>query len=59
MRDRFGDYGAVGLAVFDVRGDVLYVETLMSCRVLGKGVEHRFVASGGVRCGRAAGGRGT
>ena len=46
VRDRFGDYGAVGLAMFDVRGDALHVETLlMSCRVLGKGVEHRFVAS--------------
>ena len=46
VSDRFGDYGEVGLAIFFTRGEVLYVETLlMSCRVLGKGVEHRFVAS--------------
>ncbi len=46
VRDRFGDYGVVGLAVFFVRDDVITVETLlMSCRVLGKGVEHQFLAS--------------
>ena len=45
VRDRFGDYGKVGLAVFRIAGGVLEVESLLlSCRVLGKGVEHRVVA---------------
>src|SRR3984893_3718860 len=48
-RDRFGDYGQVGLAVLaaEVAGDQrLRVENiLMSCRVLGKGVEHRVLAA--------------
>ena len=44
-RDRFGDYGDVGLAVFFAAARSLHVDTLlMSCRVLGKGVEHRFLA---------------
>src|SRR5207249_7497917 len=38
--DRFGDYGEVGLAVFS-KDEELHVESfLLSCRVLGKGVEH-------------------
>ena len=45
-RDRFGDYGQVGLAVLVTEGQRLVVENiLMSCRVLGKGVEHRLVAA--------------
>ena len=41
VRDRFGDYGLVGLVVADARSDVLVVDTLLlSCRVLGRGVEH-------------------
>jgi thioesterase domain-containing protein len=41
VRDRFGDYGLVGLVVADVRSNILVVETLLlSCRVLGRGVEH-------------------
>jgi amino acid adenylation domain-containing protein/FkbH-like protein/non-ribosomal peptide synthase protein (TIGR01720 family) len=45
-RDRFGDYGQVGLAVLIVEGKRLVVENiLMSCRVLGKGVEHRVLAA--------------
>ncbi|MDP9340427.1 MAG: amino acid adenylation domain-containing protein [Acidobacteriota bacterium] len=44
-RDRFGDYGQVGLAVLIADGKKLVVENiLMSCRVLGKGVEHRLMA---------------
>ena len=45
VRDRFGDYGLVGAAFFETRDDALWVETvLMSCRALGRGVEHRSVA---------------
>lgn len=43
--DRFGDYGWVGFATYERRGDDLWVETLLlSCRALGKGVEHRMLA---------------
>lgn len=44
-RDRFGDYGDVGLAIYSVGEKRLTIETLlMSCRVLGKGVEHQLLA---------------
>jgi len=41
VRDRFGDYGLVGAAIFLVEDDALVLDTfLLSCRVLGRGVEH-------------------
>ncbi len=41
VRDRFGDYGVVGLVILDESAGVLAVDTLLlSCRVLGRGVEH-------------------
>jgi FkbH-like protein/non-ribosomal peptide synthase protein (TIGR01720 family) len=44
VQDRFGDYGIVGLALFHFTEDTMAVESLLlSCRVLGKGVEHRFL----------------
>ena len=46
VRDRFGDYGQVGVIVTGADGDALIVETfLVSCRVLGRGVEHRILAA--------------
>lgn len=43
VRDRFGDYGLVGLACLGFESDALAVETLLlSCRVLGRGVEQRI-----------------
>lgn len=43
--DRFGDYGIVGFVAYRVADKVLEVEQfLLSCRVLGKGVEHRMFA---------------
>ncbi|MDP9148557.1 MAG: HAD-IIIC family phosphatase, partial [Myxococcota bacterium] len=40
VRDRFGDYGVVGLILAEPEGPTLSVETfLMSCRVLGRRVE--------------------
>ncbi|HEX5714778.1 MAG TPA: HAD-IIIC family phosphatase [Thermoanaerobaculia bacterium] len=43
--DRFGDYGLVGVLLFRTAGAALEVDTfLLSCRVLGKGVEHRMLA---------------
>ncbi len=45
VKDRFGDYGFVGLALVEPRADELMVDTiLLSCRALGKGVEHRMLA---------------
>jgi FkbH-like protein len=52
VTDRFGDYGLVGVLIFDSTEPrestvprVLEVDTfLLSCRVLGKGVEHQMLA---------------
>jgi FkbH-like protein len=41
VKDRFGDYGLVGMVIAENRSDRLFVDTfLLSCRVLGRGVEH-------------------
>ena len=43
--DRFGDYGLVGVIVFIPKVEALCVDTfLLSCRVLGRGVEHRMLS---------------
>jgi amino acid adenylation domain-containing protein/FkbH-like protein len=45
VTDRFGDYGLVGVAIYHVQGERLDVDTLLlSCRVLGRGVEHQLFA---------------
>ncbi|MBV9889324.1 MAG: HAD-IIIC family phosphatase, partial [Rhizobacter sp.] len=45
VQDRFGDYGLVGVVVFYCEDRALHVDTfLLSCRVLGKGVEQEIVA---------------
>ena len=45
VSDRFGDYGLVGLVVYGLEKDALAVETfLLSCRALGRGVEHQMLA---------------
>jgi len=45
VRDRFGDYGLVGVAIYEVTAELLRVDTfLLSCRVLGRGIEHRIMA---------------
>ena len=45
VSDRFGDYGLVGVAICNSDGGKLHVDTfLLSCRVLGRGVEHRVAA---------------
>ncbi|MGC1376181.1 MAG: HAD-IIIC family phosphatase [Anaerolineales bacterium] len=44
VRDRFGDYGLVGVMLFEQRAGHLWVDTfLLSCRVLGRGVEHKML----------------
>jgi amino acid adenylation domain-containing protein/FkbH-like protein len=45
VSDRFGDYGLTGEITFEQRENSLDVESfLLSCRILGRGVEHRVVA---------------
>jgi FkbH-like protein len=45
VRDRFGDYGLVGAVLYRTAGEHLRVESfLLSCRVLGRGVEYRIAA---------------
>ncbi len=45
VTDRFGDYGLVGVVLFDVVAGAVRADTfLLSCRVLQRGVEHRMVA---------------
>ena len=44
VSDRFGDYGLVGLVICIEAGRELVVDTfLLSCRVLGRGVEHAIL----------------
>jgi FkbH-like protein len=45
VSDRFGSYGLTGLVIFEGGDKALHVDTfLLSCRVLGRGVEHRVLA---------------
>jgi FkbH-like protein len=45
LRDRFGEYGLVGVMIFQVHSDALETDTvLLSCRALGRRVEHRMLA---------------
>jgi FkbH-like protein/FkbM family methyltransferase len=45
VADRFGDYGLVGVVMYEAEADRYKVDTfLLSCRVLGRGVEHAVVA---------------
>ncbi len=44
-KDRFGDYGLVGVVFHKTETDSLLIDTfLLSCRALGRGVEHQVVA---------------
>ena len=46
VSDRFGEYGLVGVVMVQERMSELAVDTLLlSCRALGRGVEHRLLAS--------------
>ena len=45
VADRFGEYGLVGVLICGTEGDALSIDTmLLSCRVLGRGVEHAMFA---------------
>jgi FkbH-like protein len=46
LKDRFGDYGLVGIAILKEENRCLFVDTfLMSCRALGRGVEQSFLCT--------------
>ncbi len=50
VADRFGDYGLVGVLLYESAAERYRVDTLLlSCRVLGRGVEHALVAWLGAR----------
>lgn len=43
--DRFGDHGIVGVSIVRHLGAVAHIDTLLlSCRVIGRGIEHAMVA---------------
>lgn len=45
VSDRFGDYGLVGVLILRSTPEAVEVDTmLLSCRALGRGVEHRMIA---------------
>ncbi|HXU19286.1 MAG TPA: HAD-IIIC family phosphatase [Verrucomicrobiae bacterium] len=48
--DRFGDYGLVGVMMLRREDQTLVIDTfLLSCRALGRGIEHRMMAYAGRR----------
>jgi FkbH-like protein len=50
VADRFGDYGLVGVVLYETVADRVKVDTLLlSCRVLGRGVEHAVLSELGRR----------
>jgi acyl carrier protein len=45
VKDRFGNYGFVGVIIFKVHAGTMTVDTfLLSCRALGRRVQHRMLA---------------
>jgi FkbH-like protein len=45
LRDKFADHGLIAVAIAELEGDTLEIDTLlMSCRVLGRGVEALVVS---------------
>lgn len=54
VSDRFGDYGIVGLMTHAAADGTLTADSfLMSCRALGRGVEHQMIRTLGQRAGEA------
>lgn len=48
VSDRFGDYGDTGVTIYRAEADRVVLDTfLLSCRVLGRGVEHEMLADVG------------
>ena len=54
VADRFGSYGLAGVVLFRASAEAVVVDTLLlSCRALGRGVEHRMLAAvGEIACQR-------
>jgi|GEM_PF-794143 len=51
VSDRFGDYGLVGVVITKEQGECLFIDTLLlSCRVLGRGVEDAILKGLGTHC---------
>ena len=45
VSDRFGNYGIVGVLIYEFHHDKIIVDTfLLSCRILGKGVEYKILS---------------
>ena len=45
VRDRFGEYGLVGVMIYQVLSRSVMVDTfLLSCRAMGRGVEHQMLS---------------
>jgi FkbH-like protein len=45
LRDRLGDYGLIGVLIYELKRESLVVDTmLLSCRALGRRVEHIMLA---------------
>lgn len=45
VADKFGSYGLVGVLIHKLEESHLYIDSfLLSCRVLGKGIEHKMMA---------------
>jgi FkbH-like protein len=50
VRDRFGDYGLVGVMILKLETDAVVLDSLLlSCRALGRGVEHKMLARAAAR----------
>jgi FkbH-like protein len=50
LRDRFGDSGVVGLALAETVGETCRIDSLLlSCRVIGRGIETALLAEVGAR----------
>ncbi len=45
LKDKYGDYGLVGVAILEKKNETCVIDTLlMSCRVLGRDAETAFIA---------------
>ncbi len=52
VKDRFGEYGLTGAILFRIEQGTSYIDSfLLSCRVLGRGVEHVIMSYLGKRAG--------
>ncbi len=44
VSDKYGDYGLVGVVVYDIQAEELVIKSLfLSCRILGRGVEYAVI----------------